>query len=257
MRSEQFQSYLEEELSWRKKEISELYLLAKTNSDEILLKSLILILYAHWEGYIKKSSKLYMKFIVEEKIKVKDLTQNFKAIALKDAAKKCLETSDSLNLVHEFQLLNKYTEVDDKKFKVTVDPNDDQSSSIIHTDNNLKPKVFKNIINILGLSYHNSFITRENYINSSLLANRNAIGHGSKFDLTRQQNFSLTIQDITKLKEFILLILDFYTDTLLKYQGDKLYLICNVSKKDTINQENETWLENELKKLEEKYEGTS
>lgn len=67
MKYEQFENLLDEDLAWRKVEISELLLLAKESEKETIFKSLILLLYAHWEGYIKKSSKLYIKYISEEK----------------------------------------------------------------------------------------------------------------------------------------------------------------------------------------------
>lgn len=253
MRSEQFEEYLQEDLSWRKKEISELYLLAATNNSETLLKSLILILYAHWEGYIKKSSKLYIKYVVEEKVKIEDLTFNFKAIALKEVAKKCLDTSENLTLSNEFLLLNTYNSIDDKKFKISINPDDDQTPSIISTNNNLKPKVLKNIINIIGTKYNTALETREVYINNNLLSNRNAIGHGSKFDEDRQVDFSLNIKDIAKLKDFVLTVLDFYTEVLLDYIDKKFYLTINEEQKVQYDEEKETILNKQFEELEKMY----
>ena len=84
----------------RKLEISDLILIAEKEENLVLLKSLILLLYSHWEGYIKKSSKTYLKFIAENKFKLCDLTDNFRAVALKGISK-----ADSQRIVNE---LNKY-----------------------------------------------------------------------------------------------------------------------------------------------------
>lgn len=84
MKCEQFTNYLEEDLAWRKKELSSLILIAEGHEDnKAILKSIILLLYAHWEGYIKKSSKIYITYITESKKRINELTQNFKAVSLK------------------------------------------------------------------------------------------------------------------------------------------------------------------------------
>ena len=254
MRSEQFEIFLQDDISWRKKEISELFLLAKLNDEnETLLKSLILILYAHWEGYIKKSSKLYIKYVVEEKIKIQELTMNFKAIAMKEVAKACMENRESISLAKEFEFLKQTNTIDNRKFKVRINIDNDEEDSIISTQHNLKPKVFKNIINILGCNYGNVLKARENYINSSLLANRNAIGHGSKFNHDLQVDFSLNINDIAKLKDFILIVLDFFTEILINYKENKFYLICNEEEKVVYDNLMEEKLHKRFEELERVY----
>ncbi|MGW6146825.1 MAE_28990/MAE_18760 family HEPN-like nuclease [Bacillus mycoides] len=253
MRSEQFDIFLQDDMSWRKKEISELFFLAKLNNNEALLKSLILILYAHWEGYIKKSSKLYIKYVVEEKIKIQELTMNFKAIAMKEVAKACMENTESISLAKEFDFLKQTNSIDNRKFKVRIDIDNDEEDSIITTQHNLKPKVLKNIINILGCEYGAVLKARENYINSSLLANRNAIGHGSKFNHDLQLDFALNVNDIAKLKDFILTVLDFFTEILINYKEKKFYLICNEEDKVVYDDLMERKLKKKLEELEKKY----
>lgn len=54
MRIEEFQDFLDRDLAWRKLEISQLFMILNTvESKEIIGKSMILLLYAHWEGFIK------------------------------------------------------------------------------------------------------------------------------------------------------------------------------------------------------------
>lgn len=55
MKYDQFEKGLVDDLTWRKKELTALMFIAKKNEhEEAILKSIILLLYAHWEGYIKK-----------------------------------------------------------------------------------------------------------------------------------------------------------------------------------------------------------
>lgn len=64
MRIEEFQDFLDRDLAWRKLEISQLFMILNTvESKEIIGKSMILLLYAHWEGFIKKSSKVQKDMI--------------------------------------------------------------------------------------------------------------------------------------------------------------------------------------------------
>lgn len=253
MKYEQFEKFLQDDLSWRKKEISDLYMICLNNDNEVLLKSIILMLYAHWEGYIKKSSKLYIKYIAEKKIKIEALTPNFKAIALKSHVNKCIENYDKLTLAHELDFMNKYEVMENKKFKINIDPDNDRESDIINTHHNLKPKVFKNIINILGLKYNDAYKVREMYISNNLLSNRNTIGHGSKFDLENQLDFELNINDIDKLKSIIIYILDFHKDTLLDYVENEFYLSINSDKRVLYDEEKDSSLHRRLDEIENKY----
>jgi hypothetical protein len=57
MKIEELEEALQKDLAWRKKEVSDLWLICQEKNIEVILKSFLLILYAHWEGYIKQSSK--------------------------------------------------------------------------------------------------------------------------------------------------------------------------------------------------------
>ena len=121
----------------------------------------------------------------------------------------------------------------------------------IRDSDNLNPKVFKNILSILGVKYLDSFASREKYIDKNLLGNRNAIGHGSKFDSENQENFELNINDVGVLKKFIIEVLDFYTNIMLDYIIDEYYLIKNSENKDKYDVEKNCEFEKIIEKLEQ------
>jgi MAE_28990/MAE_18760-like HEPN len=253
MKYDQFEKLLDDDLGWRKLEISDLLLLAKETQKEIVYKSLILLLYAHWEGFIKKSSKLYIKFISEEKIKVGELSHNFKAVALKEKVSKCIDSKDQMTLANEITFVNSFVKIDDKRFKIDVRIDNDFDKTIIDTESNLKPKVFKNIMEILGLNYKKALEAREHYINSHLLANRNAIGHGSKFEADKQSDFALTLKDIEKLKAIVFSIIDNYKEELLEYVYKKYYLISNEQCRREFEEKKEEDLEKMFLSIEETF----
>lgn len=255
MKREQFEEYLERDLAWRKMEISQLFqILNESKSKQIVFKSIILLLYAHWEGFIKKSSKYYLKYVSEKKIKIKELTLNFKAIVLKDYASKCIN-GEGLNLSNEIALIKKQEHMEEKKFKINVNIDDDLDTDIINTKHNLNSKVLRNITEIIGTRYNNAMQTRANYIDAQLLYRRNTIGHGSKISKKEIDNSTINFQDIMQLKDFVLLMLDYYTDVLMEYVVKEYYLILNNDKREEYEKEKEKKLELELKKLEERYKG--
>lgn len=87
MKIEQFEDYIHDDLAWRKMEISQLFrIFNDAESKEVVTKSIVLLLYAHWEGFLKKCFKCYLKYVSERKVKIKKLTVNFKAIELKSLA---------------------------------------------------------------------------------------------------------------------------------------------------------------------------
>ena len=125
MNYKQLEDLLFEDWTWRKIEISDLILIAEKEENEVLLKSIILLLYAHWEGYIKKTSKSYIKFIADNKFNIAELTENFKAISLKGLAKEVLASSNTLTLSNELKLTLKYSQIGnytlDKLVKIDLD----------------------------------------------------------------------------------------------------------------------------------------
>lgn len=252
MRYEKLEELLDQDLSWRKHEISDLFLLAQREEKEVLLKSLILLLYAHWEGYIKKASKLYLQYVSNKNILVEELSENFRAIMLKNYISSCVESKDEFTLANELEFIRMYHN-SRKKFKVQLNVDNDLEATLIDTKHNLKEKILRRIFLILGLEYKPALVTKKNYIDLHLLANRNGIGHGSAFNQVEQQDFTLTISDIGKLKAIILKIMDSFRDELLDYANYEYYLATNATLREAYEKERESYLQTEFKAIESAY----
>ena len=86
-----------EEYQWRKDELDTLFEDAKNSSEKsqkILLKSLILIIYAHWEGLVIKSLEELCKFLNKQSLlTAKSCSINYLLLALRDKVKG-METND-------------------------------------------------------------------------------------------------------------------------------------------------------------------
>ena len=251
MRIEEFQDFLDRDLAWRKLEISQLFMILNTvESKEIIGKSMILLLYAHWEGFIKKSSKCYLKYVSDRNIKVQNLTSNFEALMLKKFAQECIE-QDSKNLSREFALLDKQRKAGTRPFKIRIDVDDEFDKNFIDTQYNLSSKVLENIIQIIGIKYNKVIKTREQFVDVNLLKNRNAIGHGSQLNVDSAEETSpLEFEQIIKLKDFVVLMLDYFSEILMKYVENEYYLVSKNTEREAFETVQEAKLSHKLAQIE-------
>lgn len=249
MKLEQFENEIESDLAWRKVEIAHLFkIMSDAETKEVVMKSMVLLLYAHWEGFIKRTSKLYLKYVSEQKVKNKDLTMNFQALMLKNFAKECIE-KDGMNLQKEFDFMNKQNKIENKPFKIKVDPNNEFDEDIINTQHNLNSKVLKNIAQIVGIRYNDVMKKRSNYIDSMLVNHRNAIGHAGKFASVKSEEDLLTFEKVEELKDFIVVMLNYYSEISADYAVKSFYLKENEKAREEYESEMEAKLEKEIDKV--------
>jgi len=253
MRIEEFQDFLDRDLAWRKKEISQLFMiLSRSESKNVVGKSMILLLYAHWEGFIKKSSKCYLKYVSDKNINLQALTSNFEAIMLKRFARDCID-SDSKNLSREFALMDKQRKSANRPFKISLDVNNEFDTDFIDTQYNLSSKVLESIIQIIGMEYNEAIKTREQYVDVNLVKNRNAIGHGSSLSDDDTGDVSvLEVDQIANLKDFVIFMLDYFAEVLLKYVEEEYYLASKVAERNVFEQSQKDKLSNKLAEIEKK-----
>lgn len=254
MTIQEFEDSIINDWTWRKREVSDLILFAEKEENTVLLKSIILLLYAHWEGYIKKCSKTYLKYICEHKPLFKNLTDNFKAIALKGISKELVNSSETLNLKNEFEYIERFKNIDDLGVdkKIKIDLENEKDKNIINTQDNLNPDVFKSILKIIGLEYKKQYESKEIFINSYLLTNRNSIGHGSK-ELFKDEEFELEIKSLKKLRDVTIVIIENFRDELIEFAKNELYLKVNMEKAGEVALEFENKIKAEFEEIEERY----
>lgn len=240
---------LDEDLAWRKKEISELLSVCKESDIEVLRKSLLLILYSHWEGFLKNAAKLYLLHVSKQKLKVGSLTLNFKTISMKGLINNCFKSSDTQTLDNELTFIEKFSKKDDSKFSIEAQVFKEKDKSLINTRDNLSPDVFNNICKILGLGEMKSLSTKKNYLDESFLGNRNKISHGSKIEIVAsdaEDEFDLSLEAIIKLKDIIIAVMDRFKTDIGEYAIEKLYLLKHDDKKLKFDEVSTIELENVL-----------
>lgn len=171
---ENFIDALDNEIAWRKKELSYLKGNVKTNAPyfKTHLRTGIVLLYAHWEGFVKNSCELYLSYIKSLRMKYEELGENIIALSLKGVLNEFEQTNKST--IHcqiiDF-LLNKLNE------RANV-PNE----NVIKTGSNLNSNILREILTTVGLDY-SSYELKNNLIDAVLLKNRNSIAHGEYLEL--------------------------------------------------------------------------
>jgi hypothetical protein fulcA4_04204 len=184
-------------LSNRKKEITEFYMYIQSRQSsgiaEILNKSFILLLYAHWEGFIKEYTIKYFSFIISQKLVLSKLTENFLLIYLKSLLK---TYKVNKNIFQEKKILDLVSK--GPKFKIEIDEYFKEYT--VGSENNLKFQNYKNICTILNYD----FIDETNIFETNLeklVHNRNSIAHTG---LKAKENTYSDILDIEIMKNLII-----------------------------------------------------
>jgi hypothetical protein len=182
---------LDENLSWRKKEIIDYRFIIERNRGSLLLKPLlrggITVIYAHWEGFIKEASEYYLNYITIKKIPYREISKNFITLSLYNRIKNANNFED----LHD-QICKLFN--DGEICKIPY-------QKVLDTNSNLNSKVLRNFIISLGFDYSH-YKTKEKFIDKNLLATRNEIAHG-EYKL-------ITYDDFFEVYSLVLPLMDYF-----------------------------------------------
>lgn len=201
------QDALDNEHAWRIKEIANIKLAIRSDNmigKETLIRAGVPLLYAHWEGFIKAASSLYLEYVENQKLKYCQLSNAFIAYG----AKKHLSSLANSNVsqLHIAAVDFFLQQIGDKASIY--------SKSAISTRSNLKSSVFRNIAISLGIDV-SRYETRFIFIDEILLEKRNRIAHGEYLDLKDR--------DFVKLCDNVLVLLRNYYDDISNAAATKGY----------------------------------
>ena len=224
MPKKSFEDEIGYDLGWRKKEISSLYLFALQNKEnKVLLKTFILLIYSHWEGYIKKSTSLYLNEISARKIELNLLQNNFKSIYFRSDIKKCIDRVNSFSIRDQLDFFDAYDQ--DRLFF-------NMSKGVIDTQSNLGEGVLRQIYTISGLNYADALSMKKVFIDNNLLRPRNIVAHGDVFCDPKDIELYMSTKFLKESKDIMLAILDFHQKQLLEYLRHEFFLKVNEDKKN-------------------------
>ena len=161
----------DEDLTWRRKELSDIKLAiksARTSSKPALLRAIIPMCYAHWEGYVRYCAGLYFTYLTIRRIKYSNLERQ---IYINSFLSKIDSFSKNrYNLSDKCSFVNDIIDGMDSTFRY-INPD------LIDTKSNLNSQVIKDICTICSVDF-SYFEDKNTLIDLSLLRRRNSIAHG-------------------------------------------------------------------------------
>lgn len=167
----EFSSQITEDRNWRIKEISDLKSAinrADTSLQRVLLRALVTICYAHWEGYVRFAARKYLEHVALRRFQYGELNrQFFRNYFLPRLA--ALSASKT-NIADRCALIDEILNSSDRRFNRL-------NEDLINTKANLNFEVLTDLCLVCGVSI-DIFSDRSTFIDVVLLKRRNAIAHG-------------------------------------------------------------------------------
>jgi MAE_28990/MAE_18760-like HEPN len=192
---EDIEDLIAAELSWRKKELSILKLgidksVDKTRKLQPLIRSALLLLYAHWEGFVKLTGSAYAEYVNNKKLEFRELATPFQALAIRKQLKIPLKEFRQEHLV---AITDFVATKQNQRCPLAVD------KAVITA--NLDFNALKRIMRVLGLDVL-PFQTKQFIIDDQLIHYRNNIAHGKDLELDYYRFTSLYREVIGFLQIF-------------------------------------------------------
>ncbi|QPA58684.1 MAE_28990/MAE_18760 family HEPN-like nuclease [Lysinibacillus sphaericus] len=206
---------LESELTWRELELkflkNQLSNIESEDEKKVYRKALVVMLYAHYEGFCSFAFQTYVLAINEEEIIRREANSNLIAASLhqefslfeseeyketkfKKVFNKPVDDKKLYKLSKRIYLLDSLNEFLDKKVEI--------SDKVVNTESNLWPIVLKKLLYTLGLP-ENTFIRYEATI-KDLVNTRNGISHGQQKEGIDEITFNKLEQATTEINKAVI-----------------------------------------------------
>jgi hypothetical protein len=192
-------SIFDADLIWRRKELSDMKAAVKvadSPSKPVLLRALIAMSYAHWEGYVRTCANRYFEYLTLRR-------QVFSKFERQIYVNSILGRIDALHhgrvsLKERCKLISDILDGEGGRFSYI-------NSDLVDTRSNLNTDVIKDICTICGVD-SNHFEKNRTFIDIFVLKRRNAIAHG-------QQEY-IHLDEIDSLVADILALMGFFRNLL-------------------------------------------
>jgi hypothetical protein len=164
---------LVEDRTWRIKELSDLQnaiLRSDAIAQSVLLRALVAICYAHWEGYVRFAARKYLEHVALRKLSLSTLTPQF----LKNVFLPRMATfvGSKPSVLERCAFIDEVLGAKEKRYShVNLD--------LINTNSNLNFATFSDICTVCGVAIP-PFASKSDFIDVILLKRRNAIAHGEE-----------------------------------------------------------------------------
>jgi hypothetical protein len=186
---------LDTDLIWRRKELSDMKAAIKradAASKSVLLRALITMCYAHWEGYVRVCANLYFEYITLRKLQ-------YSALERQIYVNSFLVRLDTLNKTRlgieaRCRLVNDILDGTEARFGY-INPD------LIDTRSNLSVEAIKDICMICGVD-GTHFEDKRSFIDIIVLKRRNAIAHGQQEYINESDIDDLVADTLALMQHF-------------------------------------------------------
>ena len=189
------QELLDDEFSWRLKELHDIRSAARAaagaTSQKTFIRAGVALLYAHWEGFVKAGADAYVNYLSCSGLRHTDLRSCFIALALKRHIHGFLSSTSSAATVKTLEVI----------VAELAGPARLPIRNSVDTRSNLSSVVFTDILGWLGFN-EQQYSTKFHLIDEGLLRRRNAIAHGNYLELEEPAFSDLMNQVVQLLRWF-------------------------------------------------------
>jgi hypothetical protein len=190
-----FSAQITEDRSWRLREISDLktaIIRADVNLRRVLLRSLITICYAHWEGYVRFAARKYLEHVALRKFKYSDIDRQFLGNYFLPRLA-ALSTSRT-SIAERCALVDEILNSSDRRFSRV-------NEDLVNTRANLSFDVFTDICLVCRVPIA-VFADKATFIDIFLLKRRNGIAHGEDTFVGIEDLQELTNNTVAVMRAF-------------------------------------------------------
>lgn len=181
--------------TWRIREITDLsdaVRRADQISKRVLLRALVTICYAHWEGYVRYGAQGYIEHVAIKKLAFSALSVQFTRNHV--LPKLSALSSSKVGLRVKCELVDEILELSSKKFS-RINPD------LINTRSNLNSEIFSDICLICDLP-PDLLKDRQTFVDVILLKRRNAIAHGEDAFIDEEDRDDIANGTIELMRRF-------------------------------------------------------
>lgn len=183
---EDFQASLARDLSWRKQEITALRLsaLRSSASRDYLFRAGLVLLCAHWEGFLRNSVECYIEHVFAQGLRVRELTPVFVAVAYFGDVRRAADAGFPGSQETHVRLAERILRGTDEVCSTagwTARTEGNPSSEVLH-----RLMLSVGLNSQLGLDGASWSATRV-FIDEQLLRDRHRVAHGDGFRVSRSE----------------------------------------------------------------------
>jgi len=174
----QLEHFLDKELGWRKRELTSLWFAvagATETMKRVLCRAAVMLLYAHWEGFVKAAGKAYVQLVARQGLPLAELSPNFIALGVR---RRILDAGAARKMAPHIQLVELFVKGLNETARFSW-------KDSIKTRANLTAKNLRDVLDTLGLDY-TPYELKAKPVIDRLVHARNGIAHGNGLPIDEQ-----------------------------------------------------------------------